>query len=77
MCPPFTRPGVRFPCCESVFEVQEHREFAVFFLERLRQIDRLSVAMQHIDRFLIHLWHMNGGGLLKLEDGNAGIDEFL
>ena len=77
VCPPFTRAGVGFPCCESVFEVEEHREFAVLLFERLRQVDRLSVAMQHIDRFLIHIWHVNGGRLLKLENRNTGIDEFL
>ena len=77
VCPPFTRTGVRLPCCESVFEIEEHREFPVLLLERLRQIDRLSVAMQHIDRFLIHVWHVNGGRLLKLKDRNTGIDEFL
>src|SRR5437870_6146393 len=77
MCPPFARTRVRLPRGESVFEIEEHRELAVFFLQRLGQINGLSVAMQHVDGFLSHLGHVYGGCLLQLENGNARIDELL
>src|SRR5229473_2255896 len=74
---PFARAWIRLPRGECIFEIEEHREFAVLLLESLREVDGLRVPMKHVDGFFVHLWNVNRGGLLKLKYRNARIDEFL
>src|ERR1700746_2056130 len=40
---PFARPGVLFPGGKRIFEVEKVRKFAVFLLNRLRQINCLGI----------------------------------
>src|SRR5262245_35595918 len=74
---PFTGARIRLPRSECVLEVEKHRETPVFLLQRLREVDGLSVAMQYVNGFFVDLRDVNGCSLLQLEDRNTGIHQLL
>src|ERR1051326_2323199 len=74
---PFARTGIRFPGGEGILEIEEHRELAVLLFQCLGKVDRLSVSVQHVHRLLGDSGDVNRRCLLKFEDRNTCIDQFL
>ncbi len=74
---PFARARILFERRDGIVDVEEAVDLAVLLLQRLRQIDGLGVTLERIDRALRHFRNVQRGGFLKLEDRNAGIDQFL
>ncbi len=74
---PFPRPRILLEGSDGIVDIEKLGELAVLLLDRLRQIDRLGVALERIDDRLRHFRNMQRGGFLELEDRNAGIDELL
>ncbi len=70
-------PGSVRQAVEGVLEIEESGEAPVLQLERLREVDRLRVAREHLDRFLGYLRNVDGSGLLELEDRDTGVNELL
>ena len=70
-------PGVVLPGGEGVFQIEKLREAAVLLLDRLREVDRLGVLRERIDRLLRDLRDVHRRDFLQLEDRNAGIDQLL
>src|SRR6201981_2580706 len=74
---PFPRSGILLPSNKRIFKIEKAGELAVLFLNGLRQINCVGVALECFDDRLRHLRHVQGGGFLQLEDRYTGVDQLL
>src|SRR5271154_999305 len=65
---PFPRPWLLLKRGDGVVNVEKLRQLAVLLLNRLRQINGLSIALHCVDDVLRHFRYVQRGGFLELED---------